>query len=230
MTENRPVTSTSSVLESPLKAGAREADRHAAASHAHAPEAAASRPGKHVDKAQIEALIAREYVGLRLLIIRRAGDVQVAEDLLNDAVCTTWEKWQAGHIERPEQIAGYIFQVAMNLLRNHRRSIAERPEKRADAKALEGLTQAEPAERQGVEERIAAQVKHLLRSMGSERDRTLLVRFYLDEEDRESICRDLGMTPAQFARVIHRARARLRQLLESHGMKGSDLYSLFLVM
>ena len=186
------MTSTSSVLESPLKAGAREPDRLAPASQARTSEGAASRAGKHIDKAQIEALIAKEYVGLRLLIIRRTGDVQVAEDLLNDAVCTTWEKWQAGHIERPEQIAGYIFQVAMNLLRNHRRSIAERPEKRADAKVLEGLTQEEPTERQGVEDHIAAQVKHLLRNMGSQRDRTLLVRFYLDEEDRESICRDSG--------------------------------------
>lgn len=220
MTENRPVISTSSVLESPLKADARGPDTHASP----------QRPGKQIDKAHIEALIAKDYVGLRLLITRRTGDLQVAEDLLNDAACTTWQKWQAGQIERPEQIAGYIFQVAMNLLRNHRRSIAERPEKRADAKALQGLAQEELPEGQGIEEHIAVQVKHLLRSMDSPRDRTILVRFYLDEEDRESICRDLGMTPAQFARVIHRARGRLRQLLESRGMKGSDLYSLFLVM
>ena len=69
---------------------------------------------------------------MRLLIQRRTGDPQLAADLLNDAVCTTWEKWQAGQIERPELIAGYIFQVAMNLLRNQRRKLGERPETRAD--------------------------------------------------------------------------------------------------
>ena len=52
---------------------------------------------------------------------------------------TTWAKWQAGKIERPDQIAGYVLQVTMNLLRNHRRSIVERPEKRADAAKLQEL-------------------------------------------------------------------------------------------
>jgi len=28
--------------------------------------------------------------------------------------------------------------------------------------------------------------------MSSQRDRAILVRFYLDEEDKETICRDLG--------------------------------------
>jgi len=56
------------------------------------------------------------------------------------------------------------------------------------------------------------------------------VRFYLDEEDRETICREMALTPAQFARVIHRARGRLRQLMEAEGMKSSDYYSLLLAL
>jgi len=80
-----------------------------------------SAPG--LDRAAIESLIARQYTGLRLLIMRRTGN---AEDLLNEAACTTCEKWQAGLIARPEEIGGYIFQVAMNLLRNHWRSVVDR--------------------------------------------------------------------------------------------------------
>jgi RNA polymerase sigma-70 factor (ECF subfamily) len=73
-------------------------------------------------------------------------------------------------------------------------------------------------------------VKDIIRGMGSQRDRTILVRFYLNEEDKEIICRDLKLTPMQFARVLHRARGRLRQLLESQGFKGSDLFSVLVVM
>lgn len=219
MIEKPPVGSASTLLEPSLK-----------------PEQAAARAGANAapaspfERAQVEALIAKEYSGLRLLIFRRARDMNVAADLLNDAICTTWEKWLGGHIERPEQIAGYVFQVAMNLLRNHRRAMSERPDKRAEVKALDELAMDESPDEQRIEDRLARRVKSLLQGMSSQRDRTILVRFYLNEEDRETICRDMRLTPAQFARVIHRARGRLRQLMEAEGLKGSDLYSLLLAV
>ena len=176
------------------------------------------------ERAEIEALVAREYPGLRLHLTRRTGDAHVAADLLNEAIVTTWEKWAAGRIAEPRQIVGYIFQVALNLLRNHKRLISERPEKRVDVTACEGLTSSTPSD-DAVEVHIAARVKDLIRSMDSVRDRTILVRFYLDEQDRESICRELHITPAQFAKVLHRARTRLRTLLENDGLKRSDFFS-----
>ncbi|HEY2591447.1 MAG TPA: hypothetical protein VGI35_07635, partial [Steroidobacteraceae bacterium] len=60
------------------------------------------------------------------------------------------------------------------------------------------------------------------REMGSERDRGVLVRFYLEEDDKETICRDLQLTPLQFDKVLHRARRRLRTLLEASGARRSD--------
>src|SRR5262249_9411883 len=93
--------------------------------------ASAGTRGVPLSEADVAALIEKNYVGLRLLVARRCRDQHVGADLLNEAVCTTWAKWQAGKIERPEQIAGYVLQVTMNLLRNHRRAIGERPEKRA---------------------------------------------------------------------------------------------------
>jgi RNA polymerase sigma-70 factor (ECF subfamily) len=223
MVENRLVTSSSELLESPSKAELEPA------LHESVESIPPGLPPSALQRGEVESLIAREYLGLRLLIARRTGDQHVAADLLNDAVCTTWEKWLAGKIARPEQIAGYIFQVAMNLLRNRRRAMAERPEKRADAEVLESLA-ADPVSVQQVEENLAARVKEIIRGMGSQRDRTILVRFYLNEEDKETICRDLRLTPMQFARVLHRARGRLRQLLESQGFKGSDLFSVLMVM
>jgi RNA polymerase sigma-70 factor (ECF subfamily) len=182
-----------------------------------------------VDREALAALIEKEYVGLRLLIARKAEDPQLGADLLNEAICTTWEKWQNGQIARPQQIAGYVFQVAMNLLRNHRRGMGVRPEKRASASELDGLqAKGEPRD-ELIESDLATRVKTLIRDMGSERDRSVLVRFYLDEEDKEIICRDLNLTPLQFDKVLHRARRRLKELLEARGLSKSDLLSLVML-
>src|SRR5581483_2407563 len=63
----------------------------------------AARPGPG-ERAEIEALVAREYPGSRLHLTRRTGDAHVAADLLNEAIVTTWEKWAAGRIAEPRQI------------------------------------------------------------------------------------------------------------------------------
>jgi RNA polymerase sigma-70 factor (ECF subfamily) len=183
----------------------------------------AAAPARGASRAQIETLISREYAGLRLLIARRTRDPELAADLLNDAICTTWEKWQAGQIDRPEQIAGYVFQVAMNLLRNQRRSHGDRPDKRGDSRMLENIS-AEPAA-EPFEQGIARQVLAIVRGMTPARDRMVIVRFYLEEEDRESICRDMGLTADQFTKILHRARRRLRELVEARGIKGTDLFA-----
>lgn len=193
-------------------------------------ESSQSASAATLSKAGIETLIAKHYVGLRLLITRRAGDPNVAADLLNEAVCTTWEKWQAGQIERSDQIAGYIFQVAMNLLRNYRRGVAVRLQRRINTGEFEAM----PAENQrpdrDCENQMAELVRKLLKGMSAERDRIILTRFYLDEEDKGSICRDLGLKPLQFDKVLHRARGRLRELLESQGLQRTDVFSVLALM
>lgn len=181
-----------------------------------------------MDRAAVEALIAKHYTGLRLLIQRRVGDAEAAADILNQAACTAWEKWQAGQVHRPEEIGGYIFQVAMNLLRNRRRKVAERADRRADSEVLGHLPADVDASERWLEKNIAARVKRLLQELPSPRDREILVRCYLQEEEKDAICRDLALAPDQFDKVLHRARARLKELLEASGLQRSDLFMLCL--
>src|SRR5688500_11376935 len=76
--------------------------------------------------ADVTKLIEREYKGLQRLIQRQTRDEQVAADLLNEAACVAWDKWRRGKIARPAEIGGYIYQVAVYLLRNRRRVVVER--------------------------------------------------------------------------------------------------------
>ena len=184
--------------------------------------------GQSINKESVEALIVRDYPGLRRLLVRHARDPALAADILNDAIVTTLEKWRAGQIAKPEQICGYVFQVALNLLRNHRRSIAERPERRVDSEVLERTQGNTASVDELAETGMAQRVRTLLQGMGSARDRTILKRFYLDEDSKETICSELGLLADQFDKVLHRARARLRELLEASGLRRTDLFSLVL--
>jgi hypothetical protein len=55
-----------------------------------------------------------------------------------------------------------------------------------------------------------------------DRDRTILTRFYLIEDEKSDICRDLNLTELGFNQVIFRARNRLRQLLIEAGIERQD--------
>ena len=193
--------------------------------HVVAPTAAVP-PG--MDRAAVEALIAKHYTGLKLLIQRRVGDAEVAADILNQAACTAWEKWQTGQVRRPEEIGGYIFQVAMNLLRNRRRKVAERADRRVDSEVLGHLPADAHQTDRWLEKKMAARVKRMLQELNSPRDREILVRFYLQEEEKDAICRDLALEPDQFDKVLHRARSRLKELLEASGLQKSDFFMLCL--
>lgn len=177
----------------------------------------------------IAKLIEREYQGLRSLIFRKTGDIQVASDVLNEAICITWEKWLVGKISRPAELAGYIFRVALNLLRNRNRTFGERSDRRADSQLLESIAASHEAHDGAFQSGMALKVREIMRGLGSRRDCALLVRFYLEEEDKESICRDLGLTSEQFVKTLHRARTRLRVLLEAGGVTSVDLNCVLLI-
>jgi RNA polymerase sigma-70 factor, ECF subfamily len=167
----------------------------------------------------------RDYPGLRALILRRVRDPEVAADILQDAAVTTLEKLRSGEIAHPEKLGGYLYRVALNHLRNHRRkdrTAVSSPE------GLEGLRDAEDDpdwERVGRPEWAAA-ARRVLEELPAPRDRQVLIRFYLNDEAKEQICRDLRLTQENFNRVIFRARNRFRELLEQRGFWKADLLAI----
>jgi DNA-directed RNA polymerase specialized sigma24 family protein len=64
-----------------------------------------------------------------------------------------------------------------------------------------------------LERENAALVRRVLHELGNERDRQILLRFYIAEEDKERLSEDFGLSSLQFNRVLHRARQRYKELL-----------------
>ncbi len=71
--------------------------------------------------------------------------------------------------------------------------------------------------------RLGVLVHRLLAELPADRDRTILTRFYLKEDEKSEICRDLNLTELGFNQVIFRARNRLRDLLIDAGIDKQDL-------
>ena len=61
-------------------------------------------------------------------------------------------------------------------------------------------------------QRILA-VRCLLAELKPNRDREILFRFYIEEEEKDQICAELGLSADHFKRVLYRARRRFRKLL-----------------
>ena len=60
---------------------------------------------------------------------------------------------------------------------------------------------------------LCRHVRILLDELKQERDRQILERFYVKEQEKEEICRKIGVDGSHFNRVLYRARQRLRDLL-----------------
>jgi RNA polymerase sigma-70 factor, ECF subfamily len=185
------------------------------------------RDGATVDKEALESLISKHYEGLRLLIIRKVRDSHVASDILNGAITKTLEHLKVNRLANPDQLAGWVYRVAINDLRNHLRNMNTRSDVRVGTEVLESLTGDSDTSDAVAEAKLASLVRAVIEQLSTERDRTIIRRFYLDEADKEDICREQGnLSPLHFDRVIHRARKRMKQLLQRHGFKRSDFFLL----
>ena len=190
--------------------------------------ARAKQPAPVSDPVSQLAAVYRDYPGLRALILRRVRDPDVAADILQDAAVTTLEKLRSGAIAHPEKLGGYLYRVALNHLQNHRRK------DRSTVSSSEGLEDLADSGDDGDCERIRRSqgyvaARQLLEQMPGARDREVLARYYLGDEDKTQICRDLGLSQKHFSRVIFRARNRFRELLERRGLSQGDLLSILVL-
>jgi RNA polymerase sigma-70 factor (ECF subfamily) len=172
--------------------------------------------------------IKQHYTGLYTLLHRHIRDAHIAEEILNDAVATTIEHSRAGRVSDPDRLAGYVYRVALNLYRNHRREYANRPGVYATDEDVDQLPAQRVTEDAAMDGSLLRQVIAIIESLPTARDREIVKRFYLDEEDKADICDAMGLSALHFDRVIFRARQRMRSLLEAKGFDKSDFIVLLL--
>jgi len=170
--------------------------------------------------------LVRQYERGVLVILRHVtGDLELARDLCQDTFLIVLKRLRSGPLDDPARLAGFIAQTARNLAIAERRRDARR-RTAADSDAVDAAPDEGPSrEQQSETESSAGAVRKLLMGLKSPRDRAAIVRYYLDDEPKESICADLELTERQFNLVLFRARDRLKQLFHEGGFAKSDLLS-----
>ncbi|MGB9458418.1 MAG: sigma-70 family RNA polymerase sigma factor [Bryobacteraceae bacterium] len=163
------------------------------------------------DPAALEELYGLFSKGIRFYLCRQLGP-QDLDDRVHDVFLTIAQAIQSGELREPERLMGYVRTVV-------RRQVAARIDanvhaRRRQASLEDGIVLRDHAPDP---ERLAIQgqnVEVALRILNSiaKRDREVLVRFYLNEEPAEQICREMNLTETQFRLIKSRAKARFGEL------------------
>jgi len=171
--------------------------------------------GTAEERARCESEMVERYSrGLGYLLARQIGDDERARDLLQETFCIAIEKLRKEEIKQPERLAGYLRGIAVRVAKNAGRRRKREPVG-LDNSAIAAIPCNERRQFQHVvSEETQSAVHKILQSMPVQRDRELLIRFYVYDQDKQEICRDLGLTSLHFNRVLHRAKNRFKKLLE----------------
>ena len=140
-----------------------------------------------------------------------------AEDLTQETLQVVVERVRARTIDDPCKVFAFAAATARNLALNAARKML-RQQTVVDSELVDEIAQnleMEPNDLSDSDDRhLAEAVMTLLDELPTPRDRQVLVRFYLDGADKHSLCRELGLSPKHFDRVLMRARTRLRTIVE----------------
>lgn len=169
-----------------------------------------------------EELIVRFGEGLTFLLRRWTRGHSDAEDLYQETFRLALEKIRRGEVRDPERLAGFLRSLARNLSIEHYRKAARRGSREEEIETAADMTNPDTGQLgQLLRKEKVGLVRRLLEELGSDRDRQVLFRFYIAEEDKESIRSDLGLTAPEFNLVLFRARRRYRDLYERHAQSGA---------
>lgn len=190
-----------------------------------------SHPDPQVDESAPAALVRRIRQGDRLaetqlieryqrpvlqLLKHRTRDEDLAMDLLQDTLLLIIRKLRSENIEQPDKLSAYIHRVAHNLVIAHFRK-EKRQSTDSDTELVEVLGNTGETEFESLLKQERDQmVGKLIEELNVARDREILLRFYVWNEEKHVVCNAMDLSADQFDKVVSRARHRFKSLVQEH--------------
>jgi len=163
------------------------------------------------DPAGMEELYAIFAKGVRFFLWRQLGS-QDLDDKVHDVFLIITHSIQKGELREPERLMGYVRTVVRRQVAMH---IGSAVQSRRNLQAIDPgmiLSDHRPdPERRAIEKEYQDVALRMLGGL-PKREREVLIRFYLQEQTADEICRDLNLTETQFRLMKSRAKARYGEL------------------
>ncbi len=153
--------------------------------------------------------------GLLLSLLGQTQDPEIAKDCCQQALLITLVKMRAGEIVNPEYLASFLRHTAVNVAISHFRKEKRYTNLNEDFFPV-SATWRDTAARDKDCDTLRLLLREVLDLLTVSRDREILQRYYLHDEDKVLIRHDLGISSAHFDRVLYRAKKRVCRMLEKH--------------
>jgi RNA polymerase sigma-70 factor (ECF subfamily) len=163
---------------------------------------------------QAETELVRRYSRPIMTLLRhRTGNVQRAEDLHQDTFFVVLQRLRTSGIDDPAHVSAFLHQTAINLLiGDNRREARRKTQPDLDLIDIQPDASADQL-RTLIREEADGAVRAMIQEMNTPRDKELLYRFYILQQEKPLICKAMALSVEGFDHVISRARRRFRELI-----------------
>jgi len=144
---------------------------------------------------------------IRLYGLRHLRDQGAADDLVQQVLITIIEALRAGRLREPDKLASFVLGTCRMTVLDLRRG-TERKERLLQRYGPELAAPAQPAMPRLDHDRLARCVQNL-----NERERTVVVMTFYDEETSADVASFLGVSEANVRVIRHRAIRQLRECM-----------------
>ena len=174
--------------------------------------------GEDAGMEQLYKLFSR---GIRYYLCRQLGP-QELEDKVHDTFLIVVNAIKRGDLREPERLMGFVRTIVRRQVAAYIEQVVHTRREQTDLES--GVTivdRKQNPEQEAIVRQKAELMKSALEGL-SKRDRDILVRFYLQEQPQEQICREMALTETQFRLLKSRAKAKFgeigRKKLASNGI------------
>jgi RNA polymerase sigma-70 factor (ECF subfamily) len=159
--------------------------------------------------------------GIRYYLCRQLGP-QELEDKVHDTFLIVVNAIKRGDLREPERLMGFVRTVVRRQVAAYIEQAVHTRREQADLESGATVADRKQNPEQEAMFRQKAELMRSALSALSQRDRDILVRFYLKEQPQEQICREMALTETQFRLLKSRAKAKFgdigRKKLTSSGI------------
>lgn len=162
------------------------------------------------EQAGMEELYRIFSKGVRYYLCRQLG-AQDLDDTVHDIFLIITQSIQRGDLRDPERLMGYVRTIVRRQVAAHI-DAAVQARRNPDLNDSRHTCDYTPNPERGLIDRQNEELALRILNSLQKRDREVLVRFYLDEQPADRICREMGLSETQFRLIKSRAKARFGQL------------------